>query len=203
MRILAGNWRRSVVPVPESLGLRPTPERVRETVFDWLTHLLGTFTGLAVLDLFAGSCAMGLEAASRGAAEVDWVDTNRQVMKNLSASLTKFKADTALYRGHAGDAFDFLRKAPTTYDVVFIDPPFALSLQEKAVRGALSVLKPDGLLYVESPQGLLADEVLAQLDLVRIRAGAAGMVAFELLARAASPISTQVKLPREKRKVGA
>ncbi len=202
VRILAGDWRRSVIPVPDSLGLRPTPERVRETVYDWLVHLLGGFTGRSVLDLFAGSCAMGLEAASRGAAEVDWVDTNRQVLKNLSASLAKFKASSEQFRGHLGDGLAFVKNTSNTYDVIFIDPPFSQDLQQKALKSAISRLKSEGVIYVESPEKLLAESVLLDLGLVRIRAGSAGQVAFELLALAESQMSTQVKLPRPKKYKG-
>lgn len=200
VRILAGQWKRSVVPVPVSLGLRPTPERVRETVFDWLTHLFGSLDGLCALDMFAGTGAMGLEAASRGAASVDWLEVNRQAAASLRATLVRLKADTEAFRVFLTDAFAFTDRPSRTYDVVFIDPPFAASLQEKAIRQVLGSLSADGVIYVESPGKGVSDELLETLGLVKVRAGSAGVVVFELLARASGAMASRVRLPRTKEK---
>ena len=157
VRIVSGKWKRSVVPVACAEGLRPTSERVRETVFDWLTHLFGTLEGCDALDMFAGSGAMGLEAASRGADYVDWLDIHRQGIAGIRQALTRLGADDHK-QARVADAFRFLQDAPRSYDVIFIDPPFSLDMQVKAARAALGALKEEGLLYVESPTELLSDE---------------------------------------------
>ena len=101
-----------------------------------------------------------------------------------------------------GDGLAFVKNTSNTYDVIFIDPPFSQDLQQKALKSAISRLKSEGVIYVESPEKLLAESVLLDLGLVRIRAGSAGQVAFELLALAESQMSTQVKLPRPKKYKG-
>ena len=145
VRIVSGKWKRSVVPVACAEGLRPTSERVRETVFDWLTHLFGTLEGCDALDMFAGSGAMGLEAASRGADYVDWLDIHRQGIAGIRQALTRLGADDHK-QARVADAFRFLQDAPRSYDVIFIDPPFSLDMQVKAARAALGALKEEGLL---------------------------------------------------------
>lgn len=170
---MSGKWKRSVVPVACAEGLRPTSERVRETVFDWLTHLFGTLEGCDALDMFAGSGAMGLEAASRGADYVDWLDIHRQGIAGIRQALTRLGADDHK-QARVADAFRFLQDAPRSYDVIFIDPPFSLDMQVKAARAALGALKEEGLLYVESPTELLSDEALESLGVVRVRSGSAG-----------------------------
>lgn len=174
-----------MVTVACAEGLRPTSERVRETVFDWLTHLFGTFEGRDVLDMFAGSGAMGLEAASRGADHVDWLDIHRPGITGIRQVLVRLGADEHK-KACVADAFRFLQDVPRCYDVIFIDPPFGLDMQVKAARAALNALKNEGLLYVESPEELLSDEALESLGVVRVRSGSAGAVRFELLAKAGS-----------------
>ncbi len=174
-----------MVTVACAEGLRPTSERVRETVFDWLTHLFGTFEGRDVLDMFAGSGAMGLEAASRGADHVDWLDIHRPGIAGIRQVLVRLGADEHK-KACVADAFRFLQDVPRCYDVIFIDPPFGLDMQVKAARAALNALKNEGLLYVESPEELLSDEALESLGVVRVRSGSAGAVRFELLAKAGS-----------------
>ena len=162
-----------MVTVACAEGLRPTSERVRETVFDWLTHLFGTFEGRDVLDMFAGSGAMGLEAASRGADHVDWLDIHRPGIAGIRQVLVRLGGDEHK-KAYVADAFRFLQDVPRCYDVIFIDPPFGLDMQVKAARAALNALKNEGLLYVESPEELLSDEALASLGVVRVRSGSAG-----------------------------
>lgn len=145
-----------MVTVACAEGLRPTSERVRETVFDWLTHLFGTFEGRDVLDMFAGSGAMGLEAASRGADHVDWLDIHRPGIAGIRQVLVRLGADEHK-KACVADAFRFLQDVPRCYDVIFIDPPFGLDMQVKAARAALNALKNEGLLYVESPEELLSE----------------------------------------------
>lgn len=198
VRIVGGDWRRTPVAVVSHEGLRPTSERVRETVFDWMTHLVGSLVDRRVLDLFAGSGALGLEAASRGAREVDWVECDRTAAAGLRATLERLKAGSGR-RVHTADAFAFLQTAGT-YDLVFVDPPFARELQVSAVRDVLGHLAPEGLIYVENPSEVLPLEVLERLGLVRVRSGSAGAVAFELLARAGSRTSSLAKLTKEEKR---
>jgi len=121
VRIVAGKWRGRFLPVPDVEELRPTPERVRETLFNWLAPRI---EGSRCLDLFAGTGVLGLEALSRGAADAILVERNRQASDALRKSIEKFGASSA--RLVAGDALDFLRNAdPLPMDIVFLDPPFA------------------------------------------------------------------------------
>ena len=145
---MGGIWRRTPLAVADLGGLRPTPERVRETVFDWLSHLFGTFEGRAALDLFAGSGALGLEAVSRGMAELDAVERDKLQARNILQTVSKLSAGDVV-RVHGEDAFGFLSRTTESYDVIFIDPPFALNLQDEAIRKALPRLKAEGILYVE------------------------------------------------------
>lgn len=199
VRIVAGRWRRSLVEVPLAEGLRPTSERVRETVYDWLAHLFGSLGGRSVLDMFAGSGAMGLEAASRGASAVDWVDTNRASIAAIRAALKRLGAGPEM-RCHACDAFAFLESTPQRYDFIVIDPPFSKELQKKAAAAAIPHLADEGLLYVESPGSLLSEETLGELGLTRVRSAGAGAVRFELLARAGSALAGLAKPSKEEKR---
>lgn len=200
VRIVGGIWRRTPLAVADLAGLRPTPERVRETVFDWIGHLLGTLEGSSVLDLFAGSGALGLEALSRGAASLDAVERDRRQAAAIEGVVKKLGAAAEV---HVSDAFVYLEHGPDrTWDLIFIDPPFALDLQERAVRAALGKLAPDGVLYVERPGGETGEEVLSELGLVRLRAGSAGAVSFELLARRTSPLAALAREPKPAKRRG-
>ena len=120
VRIIGGQWKRSKLPVADSPGLRPTPDRVRETLFNWLGQDL---SGWRCLDAFAGSGALGFEAASRGAAEVVLVERDPRIVRSLRESQQRLQA-TAL-RVEAADALAVLRRAnPQSFELVFIDPPF-------------------------------------------------------------------------------
>ena len=149
--------------------------------------------------MFAGSGAMGLEAASRGAAHVDWLDVNRVGIAGIRAALLRLKAPQGM-TAHIADAFDFLKRTATFYDFIVIDPPFSAELQVKAVGAALERLKPEGLLYVESPASLLPSECLETFSLTRVRSGSAGAVRFELLARSGSGMASLAKLSKEEKR---
>ena len=127
LRIIGGQWRGRKLAFPEVEGLRPTTDRVRETVFNWLMPVI---QGARCLDLFAGSGAMGLEALSRGAAKVVLVDNNRQVIQQLQQNLELLNASNALV--HQADTLHFLadngRAQAEPYDVVFLDPPYQADL---------------------------------------------------------------------------
>ena len=192
---MGGKWRRSPLAVDSREGLRPTPERVRETVFDWLSHLFGTLDGIEVLDLFAGSGAMGFEAVSRGAERAVFVEKHPGSVAKLNETIRRLKGEDVC-SAVRGDAFDFLRSEADSYDVVFIDPPYGEELQSKAVQASLERLKPEGLLYVEHP--VARPPELCGLPVVCIRRGTAGQVCYSLFARKDSLMSLQCKLPKEK-----
>jgi len=181
VRIIGGLWKRSKLSVPAKPGLRPTPDRVRETLFNWLGQDL---SGLRCIDAFAGSGALGFEAASRGATEVRLLELDAQLVSGLRAHAQRLKADAV--RVQAGDALAALRSAgAAAWDVVFLDPPFgdgqndALFMQ--ALQAAAPLLKADGYLYLEAPRGW-TDEELAPMGLHLVRSGKAGQVHYHLLA---------------------
>lgn len=184
VRIIGGSWKRTPLTVADREGLRPTSERVRETVFDWLGFFFA-IPSSRFLDMFAGSGAMGLEAASRGAARVDMVELDGKSASAIKRTMDKVGAGPNV-KVHQTDAFRFSSSTSDSYDVVFIDPPFDLELQKKAVAAALKVLGDEGMLYVESPQEWLPEEFIAANGLTRVRKGKAGAVRFELLARQTS-----------------
>lgn len=122
VRIVAGKWRGRFLPVEDSPGLRPSSERIRETLFNWLAPVI---EGANCLDLFAGTGVLGLEALSRGAARATLIERSPKVAATLKASIAMLGADGAAL--HVGDAFAWLQKTkPRRYDVVFLDPPYSL-----------------------------------------------------------------------------
>ncbi|MBL0917992.1 MAG: 16S rRNA (guanine(966)-N(2))-methyltransferase RsmD [Hydrogenophaga sp.] len=177
VRILGGQWKRSKLPVAERPGLRPTPSRVRETLFNWLGQDL---TGWRCFDAFAGTGALGFEAASRGAREVVLVEQDPALAAQLQATRTRLKAESV--RVQRGDGLAALRAvAGQGLDAVFIDPPFdGAALFGPALRAAREAIGPDGYVYLEAPRPYVAEE-LATLGLAIHRDGRAGAVAFHLL----------------------
>jgi 16S rRNA (guanine(966)-N(2))-methyltransferase RsmD len=154
IRIIGGDWKRTPLPVVDAEGLRPTPDRVRETLFNWLGQRLD---GLSCLDLFAGSGALGFEAASRGAARVLMIERNPRAAAQLRSNQAK------LAQSGNADAIeiveaDALRVATGlprgAFDVVFVDPPFGAALTGGALAAALPLLRKEGLLYVEAGEPL-------------------------------------------------
>jgi 16S rRNA (guanine(966)-N(2))-methyltransferase RsmD len=150
VRIVGGDYRKTPIPVIDAPGLRPTPDRVRETLFNWLRHVWsGQFQGKRILDLFAGSGALGFEAASHGASHVQMVEANHQAAQALRALRNKLKADTV--RIHEGDALavlDRLRESP--FDLVMLDPPFGQGWIERLWPMLPGILADGSLVYVES-----------------------------------------------------
>ena len=180
VRIIGGQWKRTRLPVADSPGLRPTPSRVRETLFNWLGQDLG---GWRCIDAFAGTGALGLEAASRGAAEVVLVEQDGALLANLSRITTQLKASGV--RVERGDGVAALRqRGGQGFDVVFLDPPFGDGQNEALTVAALSAarqaVRGDGWIYLEAPRVWSEDE-LAQIGLQVHRQGKAGVVAFHLL----------------------
>lgn len=123
LRIIGGEWRSRKLPIADVPGLRPSTDRVRETLFNWLRN---DIAGARCLDLFAGSGALGFEAASRGAREVVLVESNHKVQQNLAANITALKAQQVQLV--CADALGWLQQAHAAFDVVFIDPPYASEL---------------------------------------------------------------------------
>ncbi|WP_440223356.1 16S rRNA (guanine(966)-N(2))-methyltransferase RsmD [Dokdonella sp. MW10] len=184
LRIVAGRLRGSRLDVPSSPGLRPTGDRVRETLFNWLAPVV---QGMRCLDLFAGTGALGIEALSRGAAHCTFIERDRALAQGLEGNLERLDAGDA--RVVNADAATWLRAAQGMFDLVFIDPPFEAKLWNVAADGleTSGCLAVGAWLYVESP----ITEPLALPATWRIhREGQAGGVRHGLYRRAApDPLS--------------
>ena len=181
MRIIGGQWKRTPLPVADIEGLRPTPDRVRETTFNWLEHLLDrNWHGRACLDLFAGTGALGLEAASRGAARVVLIESHPVAVRQLQATLDKLAA--AQVSVMRGDGLALLDTLPGKFDVIFLDPPYSLNLLPRLLPACRRLVLPGGLVDAESDQAMdaaSAPEWLAGWEI--LRADKAGNVFFTLL----------------------
>ena len=174
VRIIGGRWRSRILRFPPASQLRPTPDRVRETLFNWLGQRLD---GLACLDLFAGSGALGFEAASRGARRVVMVERDPAIHRALAAAKEELKAGAVdLVRA---DALEFLRTDSGVYDVVFLDPPFAAGYWPRLAPLLPPRLAPEGMVYHESAD---CPETSPGWE-IRKR-GRAGKVSYQLLGRA-------------------
>lgn len=171
VRIIGGLWKRSVLRFPALADLRPTPDRVRETLFNWLGRDL---TAAHCLDLFAGSGALGFEAASRGAARVVLVEKDRAALLALRANAERLSANALQVIG--GEASAFLSVADEKFDVVFLDPPFRQNVLTEVLEQLPRVLNPGARVYVETPQPLEADGAWREL-----KRGRAGQVSYQLL----------------------
>ena len=182
VRIIGGRWKRTPLPVANAPGLRPSPDRVRETLFNWLAHFIPDFTTVRGLDLFAGTGALGFELASRGAARVTLVERHPALVDQMQRTKDKLGADAVSLV--QGDAFAVVRSIPdAAYDVVFLDPPFDAGVLETALGEAARLVGADGFVYAESAVPL--DPGVAAAGGLRIvRAGRAGHVHFQLLQRA-------------------
>ncbi len=149
IRIIGGQWKRTRLAVPDKPGLRPTPDRVRETLFNWLGQSL---EGWSCVDPFAGTGALGLEAASRGAAQVHLVDQDADLVRALQATVQRLRA-TEQVHVQRGDGVAALRNVPmASVDLVLLDPPFDANLFETALRAARPALRASAWLYLEAPQ---------------------------------------------------
>jgi len=178
VRIIGGQWKRSKLPVADLPGLRPTPDRVRETLFNWLGQDL---SGWRCLDAFAGSGALGFEAASRGADQVVLLERDRRLAAKLDEAKARLKAEHL--RVEAVDALAWMARCPAdSFELVFIDPPFDAPLVEPALAAALRLVVPQGFVYVEAGQALAPEGLPAQ-GLRLHRQGRAGAVHFHLLQR--------------------
>ena len=180
IRIIGGRWRRTVLPVADKPGLRPTPDRVRETLFNWLGQDL---QGWRCIDAFAGTGALGLEAASRGATEVVLIEQDAGLAAALRKSVERLHATGVQVR--AGEALAVLAQLPAlAWDLVLLDPPFDSAMFEPALRLAVQKVPVGGWVYLEAPQAWSA-EALAALQLQLYRHLKAGAVHAHLLQRIA------------------
>lgn len=170
VRIIGGEYRSRILHFPDASGLRPTPDRVRETLFNWLGQRLH---GLACLDAFAGSGALGFEAASRGAARVVMLERDGKVRDALrhNAGLLQTRNVEILQM----DALAYLASAGELFDLIFLDPPFDLDLLAPALQSASTRLRPGGKIYAESPT------YLSPAGFAVFRQGRAGLSHFCLL----------------------
>jgi 16S rRNA (guanine(966)-N(2))-methyltransferase RsmD len=182
VRIIGGQWRRTPLAVVSAAGLRPTPDRVRETLFNWLGNDL---SGRVCLDLYAGTGALGLEAASRGASTVWLADNEPRVQLALQAIVERLKATdrVRLYRGDARGLLARLSMQGVRADLVFIDPPFRQGALDTIMPALTPVLASEAWVYVETETPLSAEQVVlwcgpqAQI----VRQASAGQVHYHLL----------------------
>jgi 16S rRNA (guanine966-N2)-methyltransferase len=171
LRIIGGKYRSRLLRVAARPGLRPTPDRVRETLFNWLGQDL---SGLACLDLFAGTGALGFEAASRGAARVVMVEEDRVALAELHRSRAALAAEQVLIVAGAADAF--LAREKDCFDVVFLDPPFRQNAVPALLAKLPPRLQPGARVYVEA-----SAPVAATLPWTELRRARAGQVNYQLL----------------------
>lgn len=176
LRIIGGRWRGVPITFPTVAALRPSPDRVRETLFNWLQPFIAD---ARCLDLFAGSGALGIEALSRGASHVAFVESEPRVARHLEETLQRLEASQA--EVHHVDALRYLDGTPQSFDIVFLDPPYASGLLQEicdrlAARGWLA---PQACIYLESA----ADQPLPTLPVgwSMHRAKRAGQVGYHLL----------------------
>jgi 16S rRNA (guanine966-N2)-methyltransferase len=178
LRIIGGEWRGRKIHFPPVQAIRPTPDRVRETVFNWLQ---GVTPGSRCLDLYAGSGALGLEALSRGAREVVFVDVEPAVVRHIGDTLRNLGCDRA--RTVRADAAGFLAQPAMPFDVIFLDPPFAAPFLSDICQRieAGGWLKEGGLVYIESPSA--AGEPVLPPGWTLLKSKRAGEVGYHLARR--------------------
>ncbi len=174
VRIVGGEFRRRVLRFPDSEGLRPTPDRVRETLFNWLGQELD---GWHCLDLFAGSGALGFEAASRGAQRVVMIEKAPKVLAALHENHELLHKPSAVEIVR-GDALQYLASTKAKFDLIFIDPPYKKGWIDRLEPLLTAVMNEDGALYIEAEY-----EIASLGDWHTTRQGKAGEVHFHLLRR--------------------
>ena len=175
IRIVGGEWKRRLVNVPTVVGLRPTPDAVRETLFNWLGQDL---TGLACLDLFAGSGVLGFEAASRGAAHVTLVERDPRAFAALKDNAGVFGSNEKTDRLELvrEDALKFISRPTRRYDLLFLDPPYRQGWVERVESWLPGVLAPNARIYAEAEYAL--ERIGAWTS---VRQGRSGQVFYNLL----------------------
>jgi 16S rRNA (guanine966-N2)-methyltransferase len=175
LRIVGGRWRGMRIDFPDLEAIRPSPDRVRETLFNWLQTQI---SGARCLDLFAGSGALGIEALSRGASAVTFVDREPQVGRHLTQTLQRLGATGATVKTE--DASRFLERTPQPFDLVFLDPPFASTLLPAVfARLPQGWLAPEAHIYVECPAEVPLPPLSSGWTVYRSKQ--AGQVGYHLL----------------------
>jgi 16S rRNA (guanine966-N2)-methyltransferase len=172
MRIVAGEWRGRTIEAPRGRGTRPTADRARETLFSMLASRLGSFDGLRVADLFAGSGALGLEALSRGAAHATFVESDTNAAAVIKRNAAKFRAADRIHLV-SGSALALPKSEP--FDLIFADPPYSAGVGGKVVQAVASAewLAPGGWMSIETAKGDTLDvpdlAIEAERDVGRAR----------------------------------
>ena len=180
VRIIGGLWKRTKLKVSDKPGLRPTPDRVRETLFNWLGQDL---TGWRCIDAFAGTGVLGFEAASRGAANVVLVESDSALVAQLQKTKDQLAA-TAVQLMRGDGVVSIRQAAPASCDLIFLDPPFDAPLLEPALNACAKAIAPTGWIYMEGPTKW-TDELLTPMGLVVHKYLKAGAVHAHLLRLAA------------------
>jgi 16S rRNA (guanine966-N2)-methyltransferase len=150
VRIIGGVHRSRILRFPARPGLRPTPDRVRETLFNWLGQDL---SGRECLDLFAGSGALGFEAVSRGASRVVMVESDSAAWQALRRNVALLRCESVVEL-HRANALEFVRGAGRAFDIVFLDPPFESELLARIATALPGLVRPGGMVYMESGRGM-------------------------------------------------
>ena len=160
LRVIGGKWRSTHFTFAKVKAIRPTPERLRETLFNWLQFEI---IQAKCLDLFAGSGALGIEALSRGADFVDFVDNNQKAVAKIHQNLSLLKSDN--FKTHNYSALRFIKETTQKYDLIFLDPPFDSKLLNNSIDLIIShgILADSGLLYLETNQ----QQIPAPLSIVK------------------------------------
>ena len=180
IRIIGGVYRGKKLNFPDLVGLRPTPDRVRETLFNWL---MGEIRDACCLDAFAGSGALGFEAFSRGASKVVFIEQAPIAYNNLKQIASSFSAPNLIVI--KADANEYLLTSKEQFDIVFLDPPFLQDHLSQCMDtlAQTAVLAPHGLVYVESPDEIkIAPDVWEKIKLKR-----AGQVVYGLYKKCIPP----------------
>ena len=177
LRVIGGQWRGRKLTFPDRPGLRPTGDRVRETLFNWVGH---TLQGAQCLDLFAGSGALGIEALSRGAAHCDFIDTDREAVASIDHHLERLDAQH-VGATHCHTASEFLGAAHSVWDVVFVDPPFDARVGEATLTLLLTGghITLDSWVYFETSRS--NPEAVPETHYEIFREKTAGDVRYQLL----------------------
>ena len=184
LRIIGGNWRGRKVSFPDREAIRPTPDRVRETLFNWLQ----TFTaGSRFLELYAGSGLLGMEALSRGAGKVTFIERDRETLTVLATNLRQLGAEPERYECIKADARAWLASQSAQFDIILLDPPFGSDELTGLLPILPAYLAPGGLVYIESGAALTSGQLPEALAIVRQKR--AGNVHYCLCEYVLSPAS--------------
>lgn len=180
LRVIGGQWRRRVIEFAKVEAIRPTPDRIRETLFNWLQHDLHN---ARCLELFAGSGILSVEALSRGAAHCTIVDLSGIIIEQIEDNLKRLGATVMQYQCSVSGAQLWLANhTEEKFDLIFLDPPFADDSLEEVVAQCEKLLTAEGYLYVESPEPLNVEDLPQSLSIYRQKRS--GAVNYALLERA-------------------